>query len=81
MQSPDALLQAVVPLLASRDAQLRQVCSQAVQDLLTADQEGAVACEAVQLIAGGFMRPLSLGGQCALPSLESQLDLDLWALG
>ena len=55
MQSPDALLQAMVPLLASRDAQLRRVCSQAVQELLAADQEGAVACEAVQLIAGGFL--------------------------
>ena len=56
MQSPDAVLQAVVPLLASRDAQLRRVCSEAVQDLLAADQEGTVACEAVQLIAGWSMR-------------------------
>ena len=56
MPCPNALLQAVVPLLVSRDAQLRQVCSKAVQDLLAADQEGAVACEAVQLIAGGFVR-------------------------
>lgn len=71
MQYPDALLQAVVPLLASRDAQLRQLCSQAVQDLLAADQEGAVACEAVQLIAGVFIR-LSLDRQCALLPLEGR---------
>ena len=81
MQSPDALFQAVVPLLASRDAQLRQVCSQSVQGLLAADQEGAVACEAVQLIAGGCMGLLSLNGQCAMLSLEGQSDLGLWVLG
>ena len=73
MQSPNAVLQAVVPLLASRDAQLRQVCSQAVQDLWAADQEGAVACEAVQLIAGGFVRLSSCKVRVTLLSLAGSV--------
>ena len=44
------LLQAVVPLMISKDAQLRQLSCDAVREVLMNDEEGKVAVEAVQLV-------------------------------
>ena len=44
------LLQAVVPLMVSQDAQLRQLSCAAIREVLVNDEEGKVAVEAVQLV-------------------------------
>ena len=44
------LLQAVVPLMVSKDAQLRQLSCDAIKEVLMNDEEGKVAVEAVQLV-------------------------------
>ena len=44
------LLQAVVPLMVSKDAQLRQLSFDAIREVLMNDEEGKVAVEAVQLV-------------------------------
>lgn len=44
------LLQAVVPLMVSKDAQLRQLSCEAIREVLMHDEEGKVAVEAVQLV-------------------------------
>ncbi|KAK9813219.1 hypothetical protein WJX72_010918 [[Myrmecia] bisecta] len=45
------LLQALVPLTAHRDVSTRSMCCGAISELLRADREGAIALEAVQLVA------------------------------
>ena len=45
------LLQAVVPRMAARDPDMRSNCCSAVKELLRSDVEGAIALEAVQLVA------------------------------
>lgn len=45
------LLQAVVPRMAARDPDMRSNCCFAVKELLRSDVEGAIALEAVQLVA------------------------------
>lgn len=47
--APD-LLQAVVPLMVSKDAHLRQLSCEAIKEVLMNDEEGKVAVEAVQLV-------------------------------
>ena len=44
------LLQAVVPLMVSQAAQLRQLSCAAIREVLVNDEEGKVAVEAVQLV-------------------------------
>ena len=44
------LLQAVVPLMANKDDQLRQLSCDAITEVLVNDEEGNVAVEAVQLV-------------------------------
>ena len=44
------LLQAVVPLMANKDDQLRQLSCDAIREVLVNDEEGKVAVEAVQLV-------------------------------
>ena len=48
------LLQAVVPLMVSKDDQLRELSCGAIREVLMNDEEGKVAVEAVQLV--GFQR-------------------------
>ena len=51
------LLQAVVPLMVSKDAQLRQLSCEAIREVLMNDEEGKVAVEAVQLVGFGLSYP------------------------
>ena len=53
------LLQAVVPLMVSKDAQLRQLSCDAIKEVLMTDEEGKVAVEAVQLVGLGWPTPLA----------------------
>ena len=48
------LLQAVVPLMVSKDDQLRQLSCEAIREVLMNDEEGKVAVEAVQLVGFGM---------------------------
>ncbi|KAL0026860.1 hypothetical protein WJX77_007364 [Trebouxia sp. C0004] len=57
------LLQAVVPLMASKDDQLRQLSCDAIREVLVNDEEGSVAVEAVQLVADLIRRR-----KCACPA-------------
>ena len=57
------LLQAVVPLMVSKDAQLRDLSCSAIREVLVNDVEGQVAVEAVQLVTP---RHLAACGDTAL---------------
>ncbi|KAA6426215.1 MAG: hypothetical protein FRX49_04067, partial [Trebouxia sp. A1-2] len=57
------LLQAVVPLMANKDDQLRQLSCDAIKEVLVNDEEGKVAVESVQLVADLIKRR-----KCACPA-------------
>lgn len=68
------LLQAVVPLLVSKDLQIRDLSCSAIRDLLMSDQEGTIACEAVQLVADLVKRRKCV---CPLEALRALFVLKL----